>query len=252
MFTNLISSTATITPTTEDEDYPAENLFDRQAAFQFRSESLTALTIEIDFGAAVQADMVAIINHNLTNAATIAIKNGAASPPGDAVGSMVWRQYNIWKAFTAASKRYWSIVIADTNTENLAIGQLLFGMKVALPRARRIAGGYRPTRERANIIQETYAGVIHSYHLHDRLTFNPSFRVASAAEKLVFETMDLNLYGNVLPFVYVPDSSGADVYYVRKDPNFEASEESRVAGGELVHDLTLNLTEESRGLNILE
>lgn len=248
--TNLITASATITPSSEDSVYPAEYLYDRQAARVFRSTSLTTLSILIDFGAAVQADTIAIVNHNLTAAATLSLKAGATSPPADAVATPVYRANDIWKAFTATAARYWLLEITDTNTAVLEIGQLLLGVRTVLPRARRIGSGYKPARRRGTISGETYAGVFHNYHLYERLELNPSFRIGSAAELAILQALDAAVYGKNYPFLYVPDATGADCYYVRKEEHFEPEEFGRIAGRELVHDYQMTLIEESRGLEI--
>jgi len=248
--TNLITSASVITVSTEDSAYPAENLYDKQAARVFRGTSLTALTVLIDFGAAISADTIVLINHNLTAAATLSLKAGAASPPAAVVATPLYRLHDLWKSFASVSARYWQLEIADTNTEVLEIGQLLIGARVAMPRARRIAQGYRPATKRSNISGETYAGVLWNYHLFERKEFNPSFRVGSAAELAVLQGVDAATYGNLYPFVWMPDTSAADCYYVRKQMDFEPEEISRITGAELVHDYQMTLIEESRGLDI--
>lgn len=249
---NLITSAATITPSTEDSAYPKANLYDKQAARVFRGTSLTALTILVDFGAAIAANTIALINHNLTASATLSLKAGAASPPGGTVATPLYRAHDLWKSFASVAYRYWLLTIADTNTEALEIGQLIIGARVTMPRARRIAQGYRPATKRSNISGETYAGVLWNYHLFERKEFNPSFRVGSAAELAVLQGLDAATYGNLYPFVWIPDVTGADCYYVRKEPDFEPEEFSRITGRELVHDYQMTLIEESRGLDIQE
>lgn len=249
--TNLISSAAVITPSTEDSAYPVENIYDRQAARVFRGTSLTALTILVDFGAAISADTVALVNHNLTASATLDLKAGAASPPGATVATPTYRQYDLWKGFTVQSARYWLLTIADTNPDYLQIGQLLIGTRVAFPRARRIGQSYVPATKRSNISGETYAGVLWNYHLFQRNQFNPSFRVGSATELAVLTGLDAAVYGNLWPFLYIPDATKADCYYVRKEPDMEPQEYGRITGAELVHDYQMTLIEESRGLEIL-
>ena len=247
---NLITSNATITTSTEDASYPKANLYDRQAARVFRGTSLTALTVLIDFGAAVAANTIALINHNLTASATLNLKAGAASPPGATVATPLYRAHDLWKSFTSASYRYWLLTIADTNTEALEIGQLIIGARVSMPRARRIGPPYRPATKRNTIPGETYAGVFWNYHLFQRKAFNPTFRVGSVAELAILTALDTAAYGNVYPFLYIPDGAAADCYYVRKEPDFEPEEVSRITGRELVHDYQMTLTEESRGLDI--
>ncbi len=249
---NLITSAAVITSSTEDSAYPKENLYDHQAARVFRCTSGSSLTILIDFGGAVVADTIALINHNLTASAVLSLKAGAVSPPTSVVATPVYRQYDLWKSFPSTSARYWLLTITDSNSANLQIGQLLLGVRTAFPRARRI-GGYSPALKRATMSGETYAGVFWNYHLHQRHEFNPRFRVGSTAELAVFTALDAAVYGNAYPFLYIPDVTGADCYYMRKEQDFQPAEfEGRLAGKELVHDYQMTLIEESRGLEIQE
>lgn len=251
--TNLLSDDATITASKEDAAYPAENLYDRQAAKVFRCTSPTALTILVDLGSAHAADTVAIINHNLSSGATLSLKAGASSPPSTVVATPAYRAYDLWKSFASTAARYWKLDITDANSAALQIGQLILGTRIALPRARRIGEGYSPARKRSNISGETYGGVFWNYHLFDRHEFNPSFRIGSAAELAILTALDAAVFGNLYPFVFIPDSSGSEVYYVRKEESFEPREyDARLAGPELVHDYQMTLIEESRGLEIQE
>ncbi|RPH38302.1 hypothetical protein EHM92_00025 [bacterium] len=248
--TNLITSAATITPSTEDTAYPRANLYDKQAARVFKGTSLTSLTILIDFEASVQADTISLINHNLTASAVLSLKAGSGSPPSTVVATPVYRQHDLWKAFTAVSARYWLLTITDSNSVAIQIGQLLIGNRTVFPRARRIGESYRPAQKRNTISGETYAGVLWNYHLFERREFNPSFRVSSAAELAVLTALDASVFGNVYPFVYIPDASGVDVYYVRKEQDYQPQEIGRLSGLELAHDYQMTLVEESRGLEI--
>lgn len=247
---NLISSSVTITPSSEDATYPKANLYDRQAPNVFRSTSLTTLTILLDFGVAVRADTIALINHNLTASATLSLKADGSNPPTTVIATPTRREHDLWKGFTSTSARYWKLEITDTNTAVLEIGQLILGVRINFPRARRI-GSYKPAIKRSNISGETYAGVLWNYHLYDRHEFNPSFRVGSATELAALATLDATVYGNLLPFLYIPSITGADCYYVRKEESFEPEEyKGRLAGPELIHDYQMILIEESRGLDI--
>jgi hypothetical protein len=249
--TNLITSDATITPSTEDAAYPQANLYDRQAANVFRSASKTALTLLIDFGASVQADTIALINHNLMAGATLGLKADGSNPPNTTVATPTYRAHDLWKGFTLVSARYWKLTIADSNPDNIQIGQFILGIRTALPRGRKI-GSYSPMRERSNISGETYGGVFWNYHLFQRHKFNPSYRVGSAAELAILTALDETVYGNLHPFLYIPDVTAADCFYVRKEQNFEPQEyQGRIAGPELVHDYQMTLIEESRGLEVL-
>jgi hypothetical protein len=247
---NLIVNAATIAASSADTAYPIANLCDYIGANVMRATSKTTLVLTIDLGAAAPADSIALINHNLTAGSSISLKAGNSPNPSTVVASPTYRVHDLWKAFTLTTARYWTVTISDNNPVNLQIGELLLGARVALPRGRRI-GNYSPATKRAAITGETYAGVIHSYHLFERKQFNPIFRVASAAELAVFQTLDALTYGNLYPFLFVPDGSGVDCYYVRKEPDFEPSEIGRLTGPEIAHDYQMILIEESRGLEVL-
>ena len=249
LFANLITMQATITPSSEDDSYLVGNIHDLQAARVFRCESGTSLSILFDFGGMVRADTIAIVNHNLTASATLSLKAGASSPPSTVVATPVYRAHDIYISFASTLERYWLLEITDTNSEDLEIGQLILGVRVVLPRARRI-GSYSPARERSNISGETYAGVFWNYHLFERHKFNPIFRVGSAVELAVLTGLDAAVYGDLWPFVYIPDITKADCYSVRKERDYTPQEIAKIGGGELAHDYQMSLLEESRGLNI--
>lgn len=247
---NQIDSDAVITVSSEDSAYPKENIYGQVAAKVFRSESTTILIMQIDFGASVAANTIALVNHNLTSGATVTLKNNDTSP-GTTITTMAYRASDMWKAFTSVSAQEWEIVITDVNTADIQIGQIILGTRVQFPVGRKIANGYIPAVRRINIGDETYGGVKWNYHLHQRREFNPSFLCRSAADLAVFSTLDTAVYGDHYPFLYIPNVSGSECYYVRKEIDFGPVEIDRVAGGEIAHEYTLGLVEESRGLEIL-
>jgi hypothetical protein len=249
---NEIPADSTFTLSSEDSSYPSANLIDRQAANVCRGTSGTTWTIEIDAGVAILVDTIALINHNWTSGASVSLKADTFSPPTTVRVSPSYRANDIWASLAALSLRYWLLTVTDTNSDPLQLGQVILGTRAALPRARRINEGYVPGRDRANLSGETYAGLFWKYHLYERRKLNPSFRIADAAELAIFQNLDQAVYGDVLPFVYIPEVSEADVLYVRKEPAFYPSELNKIAGGDIAHDYAMELIEESRGLDILE
>lgn len=243
---NLITSAATITPSTENAVYPAEYLYDHQSARVFRGTSQTALSILIDMGAAISADTVALVNHNLTSGATLSIKAGATSPPSSVVATPTYRAHDLWKGFTATAARYWLLTITDANSAPIQIGQLLIGSRVVFPRGRRI-GNYQPRTERTIISGETYGGASYHYPVNSRKTFNPSWRVL-LSELAIFETLESAVIGSTYPWLYIKDISAAACYYVRKEPSFEPTEADKST--EPVMDYQMTLREEPRGLEV--
>ena len=248
--TNEIGDSSNISVSSENSSYPKENLYDLKAAKVFRCTSKTTLSITIDFGESVQADTIAIINHNFSSGATIVLKNGDDSPYST-IASIAYREHDIWKAFTAESAQVWVVSITDSNSDYLQIGQLLIGTKIALPNARRIGQNYSPARQREVVSGETYGGVITKYHLYDRLVLNPTFLISSSSDLAIFTGLDSETYGDVYPFVYIPDTADDDCFYVRKEKDFAPIEIDRIAGGEILHEYSMTLIESSRGLEIL-
>lgn len=243
---NLIGTDAVLTPSTEDDAYPAEYLIDHQAARVFRGTSQTALTILIDFGVAISADTIALVNHNLTSGATLSLKAGATSPPASVVATPTYRAHDLWKGFTATAARYWLLEIADANSAPIQIGQLLIGTRVVFPRGRRI-GNYQPRTERTIISGETYGGASYHYPVHSRKTFNPTWRVL-LSELAIFETLESAVIGSTYPWLYIPEITAAACYYVRKEPSFEPTEFDKST--EPVMDYQMTLREEPRGLEV--
>jgi hypothetical protein len=245
---NLIGTDAVLTPSTEDAAYPAEYLIDHQAARVFRGTSQTALSILVDMGASVSADTIALVNHNLTAAATLSLKAGATSPPSSVVATPTYRAGDLWKGFTATAARYWLLEITDANSAAIQIGQLLIGTRVVFPRGRRI-GNYTPRTERTIISGETYGGASYHYPVHSRKTFNPSYRCL-LSELAIFETLESAVYGSAYPWLYIPEITASDCYYVRKEESFEPTEADKST--EPVMDYQMTLREEPRGLEVEE
>ncbi len=251
LINNIISGTASITPSTENAAYPVTNIYDGIAANVFRGTSKTALSLVIDLGAAIEADTIALINHNLTQAGTAILRAGNTNPPTTIVTTLGYRAFDSWKAFTLQAARYWSLTFADSNTDYLQLGQMVLGIRVALPVGRRM-GGYKPARMRSHITGETIAGVMHSYFLYERMQFNPLFRIHGQTDLDILADLDATAYGNVKPWVWIPDVTGSDCYYVRKEGNFEPEEQAWKVQNKMIYDYMMQLTEESRGLNIQE
>jgi hypothetical protein len=241
---NMITAACTLTPSTENSVYPVENIYGEQASNVFRSTSTTSLVIEMDFGAAVSLDTIAIINHNLVAGATFSVKAGAAPTPSTVVATPVFRAKDLYKIFTPVSARYWSLTIAGTNPSNIQIGQLLMGVHVDLPRARKI-GGFTPATSRTSISIETVGGANWVYPLHKRKVFNPTFQLIGTSDLTAMETLDEVVDGDSHPFVYIPSITDVACYYVRKEQSFEPSETEYN-----LSEYLLLLREESGGLEI--
>lgn len=109
----------TLTESSEDSSYPAENTQDIRLAKPWRTGTASAATIDLDAGTGITitADCAAIIEHNLGSAATLSIQASTAATftPVALSANMTWRDGPIVVYFTAGTYRYWRINISDTS-----------------------------------------------------------------------------------------------------------------------------------------
>jgi hypothetical protein len=245
---NQLTDSATLTASSEDTVYPVENLYDELPARVFRSETKTTLSILIDFGEAITCNAIALVNHNLTDEAALTLLEGSASPASIIIANPAWREHDLYGMFPTTTAQYWILQIVDDNPDNIQIGQLLLGTAIALPRARKI-GSYSPAKENSNISSETYGGSKYVYPLNKRRKLNPAFMIVGS-ELDIFEALHDAVEGDAHPFLYIPDTSLAPCYYGRKEAGFDPTEIDLSVNRQIVHDYTMMLTEESRGLEI--
>lgn len=130
-YTNLIDATAaTITETSEDVNYPVENVQDQRLAKVYHTAAVTTQTVIIDLGATAQVTMGAIIGHNISAAAsTITVAGGDTASVFATAESLTHDAGMILKFFSAQNHRYWQFVVDDqTNPDGyISIGRLWVG-----------------------------------------------------------------------------------------------------------------------------
>ncbi len=251
LISNLLED-GTLSSSTEDADYPLENLFDAILALPFKAVSTTAAYIEIDHGAAVPYDTVALLNHNMTSSGSAVVTGGASAAPASVIGASAYRESNIWWDVGSRNERYTRITLADANTRNLYVGELVIGMRVELPRSSR--WGRQQGLEEMDIEHETNRGVKWPYKLVSREIREYVFRFPES-EFADFKLLHTSLQGQLRPFLWIPNTALTESLYVRKEPSFrpESSDAPGMDGSSLAtwYDYTLTLTEESRGVEIL-
>ncbi len=251
LIANLVED-GTLSSSTEDADYPLENLFDQILAKPFKAVSTTTAYIEVDHGSAVPYDTVAVLNHNLTAAGTAVVTGGAGAAPASVIGASTYRANDIWWNVGSRNERYTRITLADANTRNLYVGELVVGLRTALPRASR--WGRQQGLEETDLEHETNRGVKWPYKLVSREIREYVFRFPES-EFAAFKLLHQTLQGQLRPFLYIPNVALTEALYVRKEPSFRPqSNDAPGMDGSLLatwYDYTLTLTEESRGVEIL-
>jgi hypothetical protein len=122
----------------EDSEYPAESTQDDDTSFVWRSaDAALTPTIDIDLGSAYAYDYVALLNHNLTSAATIEIQGADddAFSINVVTDTLDFNGQNIRSFLTSArTKRYVRVYIQDaSNPSNyIQIGTIIVGQFVDL------------------------------------------------------------------------------------------------------------------------
>jgi len=132
-YTNAIDAVAasSVTALTVVTGYEASNLQDQRLSTTWRSTALTAQTIIIDLGTAQSITTAAIINHNITAAAsTITVMACTTSTfAGATTQTFAYSANMILKFFTAEVYRWWKFTIDDqTNHDGyLEVGRVWLG-----------------------------------------------------------------------------------------------------------------------------
>jgi hypothetical protein len=234
---------------TEDAVYPLANLVDRVAAVTYRMGAASGW-VEADLGEETPLDTVGVVNHLLTEAATVQIYAGATSPAGTLVAEPDWAETNIWAHVGSISPRYVRLVFSDPANPaawGVEFGQLVGGVREVLPLSRRWGMG-RET-DRRDIVHETVDGVVWAYRRTEEPIRRYSWRLM-IGDMETFETLDKRLSGRVRPFLWIEDTAKVGAMYARLlRSNFEAREIPD-AGLE-AYDLDWEIRAESRGSEVL-
>ncbi len=143
-----LSDAASLSATTENPNYPLENLQNMQPSQVYRSTAVTGQDIDIDLGAAYALDLFALVNCNLTLSGTVRVRvadsqsNLSAAPSYDSTAlgftaplSQRNRAFYNYKS-APVTDRWVRFTLEDaTNTDGfLEIGRLI------------VAGSFIPSR----------------------------------------------------------------------------------------------------------
>lgn len=136
---NETTSDATLTPNSENVNYPATNILDSRRTRLFKTvAATTTATIVFDAGAAVTVDSISIDNHNISSGVTTFKIQGNATDAwgGPSVDeTLVWAAGIVTKSFTGGSFRYWRLHIIDAgNTDTfISLGRVMLTNEFTMP-----------------------------------------------------------------------------------------------------------------------
>lgn len=132
------AETAAVSVTSENPNYPKENLQDTRLAKRFRTTQDSAQRIVFGAAAAnITATYAVVLGHNVSDSATINIEGNATDSWGSPTFSQAMtKQGDVYIAeFTSAAFDFWSIEIDDpTNPDNhIEVGFVFIGISLQMP-----------------------------------------------------------------------------------------------------------------------
>ncbi len=211
---------ATLTETTENVNFPVENLIALPVSKAFKSADggLTAQKTLIDLGSAKAIDIFALVNHNLQSGATITLKGGAGPDPSTFSTTLTWRTDLIWKIFASQNFRYWSLTLDDAgNPDNyLRGGYAIMGAKTTL--TFQIQPEWARERIKVQRSVENEIGIpMVGAELFKGWRIIVSFDGLDLTEEETLHSFLDSLDLKTIPILLVPDTSENDAYFVRME-----------------------------------
>jgi len=238
--TNGLATSTALTSSTEDASFPRDFIKDLVAGNPFKwTESSGTIFFEIDFGVARSNDTLAIINHNFPTGTTFSLKADAATPPTTVRATPLFKEFNIWIGFTAASFRYWRLEITlGAGAPTAEMGELYLGTRVDLTSRRSF--GFDTGVMHRQVRQETARGCKHHFSLFDRDQFTVLFRTIRDAMIAELDALERAVNGSRVPFIWIPDTALTEAFMVRK-----MGDHRELTVDQNGWDVTLDLEEES-------
>lgn len=196
--------------------YSVDNAILLPVAKVHRATGATSEYIELDLGSAQAITLAAVLNHNLSSAATITVKAGAAANPSTFTTTVTWREFDAFKTFTSETHRYWRFVFADATNKNgfIQVGYLLLGAYTQP--AFNFQFGWIQIPEFNTRRLETGYLVPNVEELAQRQRFEIGFDGLTVAQAdTVRKTLFESLKKDLTPWFFIPDGAVNDGYFGR-------------------------------------
>ena len=220
----------TITATTENASFPASNLKILPTTTVWRSTAIASQqNIDIDFGSAKSADLIAAVNHNVTSVASVLqVRAGTTASVADFAESITWREFLFFKRLSSQqSYRYWRLEILNTlNPDSyIEIGYLLLG-SLTSPTFN-FQYGWTSGIDFVNLEVASPYGVPNVDEKHRRQQVHMEFGPLTDTEMTALRTLYTTVKGARNPLIILPDREGSDAYFGRIISQFNERIESQ-------------------------
>lgn len=241
------ANTVLVATSTASTDYQVSNVRILPITKTWRSFAgqLSSIDITIDFGSAQAISLIALINHNLSATATIAIAAGTTSAVGNYSTTISYRQYDAFGIIATQTYQYWRVRITDTANADgyLEVGYLLLGAATTLTQA--FMYGWKQVDEYQNQELSSEFGVPLINEMFYRMRFSFTFRNQTSARADAIRTIFKDVKRNVTPLFFVPDTGTNDGYFGRFVASFERQMDFRITTN------SMDFVEDSRGKKLI-
>lgn len=232
-----------ITATSADAAYPVSNLPVLPITEVWRSAAgaLSAVDLKFDFGSAKSVRLVALVNHNLSATATVAIAAGTTTAYSNFSDTVTWRKFDAFKYLSAAqSYQHWRIRITDTaNLDNfLQVGYVVLGNPTELVST--FAFGMHRIPEFHNLEVRSEFGVKNVDRMYRQERYTVTFRNKTHAIMESIQDIYELLERNFTPMFFLPVTTESEGHFGRWMSQFERLRE-------FAETVDMEFEEDSRG-----
>jgi len=210
-----------ITILTADSDYPDTNFQTIPMGDVARATDPGAgVKIQLDMGSSKKVNFWSLLNHNIASGnPVVKTYNDAFITPSGETKTITYRALDAYVSSTwTTAKRYYEIDLSACTFDNtfFFVGRVIGALTMTT-----FTAGFSPGVERGygheNIINVTSFGVAHVHIKQAKINYltvnwDPHVKASVLTELLAF--LDKS-YGGAYPSIIIPDSTAAELYYMR-------------------------------------
>lgn len=199
---NNTATSATLSATTEDSDYPVENIQDIRTKKVYRSTDDD--DERIVFSGSATASYVVILNHNFTSGSTIKIEGNNTDSWGSPSFSetITYNSGIMIHSFTEATYSFWSLSIDNASNPDtyIEVGFVFIGTYLQMPKMKRDqtlpknVDTYQKIGRGGNV----FGGINYNYR-----NFGVNFNYLTNTQRQSINTM-FETVGDVTPIILLP------------------------------------------------